>query len=60
MEKSGRKGFSDYCPAEKSMHFFGNRSLQKNVRERAMPEKKSKKGLIAKISANNLCQRKLL
>jgi hypothetical protein len=46
--KEREKDFSDYCPAEKGATGESNTG------------KKSRKGLIAKISANNLYQRKLL
>jgi hypothetical protein len=42
--KEREKDFSDYCPEEKRVHFFVNGVLRKNVRERAMPEEKAKKG----------------
>jgi hypothetical protein len=54
--KEREKGFLRILSGRKSMHFF---DIAKNAWERAMPEKKSRKGLIAKINANNLCQRKL-
>jgi hypothetical protein len=59
MERAGKKDFSDYCLAEKICIFLAKRDCEKctgksNVR------KKGRKGLIAKISANNLYQRKLL
>jgi hypothetical protein len=57
--KEREKGFFRLLSGRKSVHFSAMR-YAKNVRERAMPEKKSRKGLIAKISANNLYQRKLL
>jgi hypothetical protein len=28
-KKSGKRDFWDYCPAEKSMHFFGKRYCEK-------------------------------
>jgi hypothetical protein len=56
--KSGKRDFLDYCPAEKSMHFSA-KDIAKNIREETIPGKESKKGLIAKINANSLCQRKL-
>jgi hypothetical protein len=57
-KRAGKRDFLDYCLAEKSMHFLA-KGVAKNVRERAMPGKEGRKGLIAKINANNLCQRKL-
>jgi hypothetical protein len=45
--KSWKRDFLDNCPAEMSVHFFS-----KEWKER-------QKGLIAKINANKLCQRKL-
>jgi hypothetical protein len=41
--KNGKRNFRDSCPAEKSMHFLA-KDIAKNVRERAIPGKKSKKG----------------
>jgi hypothetical protein len=57
--KSGKRDFLDYCPAEKSMHFFGKGYCEKCTRKEQYQERKAKKGLIAKINANNLCQRNL-
>jgi hypothetical protein len=49
MERAGER---------ESVHFLA-KGIAENVRERAIPGKKSKKGLIARTDANNLCQRKL-
>jgi hypothetical protein len=35
------------------------RDVAKNVRERSNEEKEKQEGLIAKLNANNFCQRKL-
>jgi hypothetical protein len=56
--KSGKRDFLDYCPAEKSMHFFGKGNCEKCA-GKSNTEKEKQKGLIAKIYASNLCQRKL-
>jgi hypothetical protein len=59
MERAG-KGFLRLLSGRKRVHFFRQGVLRENVRERAMPERKAEKGLLHKISANNLYQRKLL
>jgi hypothetical protein len=41
--KSGKKDFLDYCPAEKSMHFFRQRILQKMYGKEQYRERKAKK-----------------
>jgi hypothetical protein len=58
MERAGERDFWIVVRQKKSVLFLA-KGTAKNVRERAMPGRKSKKGLIAKINANNLCQRKL-
>jgi hypothetical protein len=58
MERAGKRNFSDYCPAEKAC-IFQQWSFAKYARDEMIPEKESRKGVIAKINANNLCQRKL-
>ncbi len=59
MERAGER-VSQIIVRQKKYSFFRRKDIAKNARERAMPEKKSRKGLIAKINANNLFQRKLL
>ena len=59
MERAGER-ISQIIVRQKKYAFFRRKGIAKNARERAMSEKKSRKGLIAKISANNLYQRKLL
>jgi hypothetical protein len=44
---------------QKRVCIFSARDVAKNVRERSNERKEKQKGLIAKINANNLCQRKL-
>ncbi len=58
MERAGEE-ISQIIVRQKKYAFFSNEDIAKNVLERAMPEKKRKEGLITKINANNLCQRKL-
>jgi hypothetical protein len=59
MERVEKKDFSDYCTAEKVCIFLAIRDCE-NYTGKSNVGKKSRKGLIAKISANNLYQRKLL
>ncbi len=56
--KSGKRDFLDHCLAERAC-IFSAKDVAKNVRERAKTGKEKQKGLIAKIYANNLYQRKL-
>jgi hypothetical protein len=58
MERGG-KGFLRLLFGRKSMHFSVIRYCEECM-GKSNAEKKSRKGLSAKISANNLCQRKLL
>jgi hypothetical protein len=44
---------------KKEHAFFHHRILQKMYGKKAKARKEKQKGLIAKINANNLCQRKL-
>jgi hypothetical protein len=57
--KEREKGFLRLLFGRKSIHFCGDKILRK-MYGKSNAEKKSRKGLIAKISANNLCQSKLL
>jgi hypothetical protein len=59
MERAGER-ISQIIVRQKKHAFFQQKDIAKNARKRAMPEKKSRKGLNAKINANHLCQRKLL
>jgi hypothetical protein len=59
MERAGKR-ISQIIVRQKKCAFFRQKGIAKNVRERAMLGRKAEKGLIAKISANNLYQRKLL
>jgi hypothetical protein len=58
--KEREKGFLRLLSGRKSVHFFGDKVLRKCTGKSNAGKKKSRKGLIAKISANNLYQRKLL
>ncbi len=58
MERAGERDFWIIVRQKKNVHFLA-KGIAENVRERAIPGKKSKKGLIAKNYANNLCQWKL-
>jgi hypothetical protein len=42
MERAG-KGFSDYCPAEKRMHFFDNEVLRKMYGKEQCRKKKRRR-----------------
>ncbi len=57
--KSGRKDFLDHWLAEKEGALFRQKVVAKNVRERNNKGKEKEEGLIAKLNANNFCQRKL-
>ncbi len=57
--KSGRKEFLDHWLAEKEGGIFSAKDVAKNVREKSNEEKGGQEGLIAKLNANNFCQRKL-
>jgi hypothetical protein len=54
--KEQERGFLRLLFGRKSMHFSAIRYCKKCT-GKSNAEKKSRKGLIAKISANNLCQR---
>jgi hypothetical protein len=43
----------------KRVCIFSAKDIAKDVRERSNEEKEKQEGLIAKLNANNLCQRKL-
>jgi hypothetical protein len=49
----------DHWLAEKRGCIFSAKGIAKNVREKSNEEKGEQEGLIAKLNANNFCQRKL-
>jgi hypothetical protein len=57
--KSGRKDFLDRWLAEKECAFFRQEILRRMYEKEAAKKKKSQEGLIEKLNANDLCQRKL-
>jgi hypothetical protein len=57
--KSGRKRFLELMSGRKRACIFLAREIAKNVGEKSNTGKEKQKGLIVKINANNLCQRKL-
>ncbi len=59
MERAGEEIFWIIVRQKKSLHFSGKGCCEKCT-EKSKTRKERQKGLIAKIDANNLCQRKLL
>jgi hypothetical protein len=57
--KSGKRRLLDKVDRQKRVCFSSAKDVAKNVRERSNEGRERQKGLIAKINANNLCQRKL-
>jgi hypothetical protein len=59
MERAGKR-ISQIIVRQKKCVFFWLKGIAKKCTGKSNVRKKSRKGLIAKISANNLYQRKLL
>jgi|LakMenE01Jun11ns_1017448.scaffolds.fasta_scaffold7754907_1 hypothetical protein len=57
--KSGRRNFLDHCLAEKECAFFSAQGMLQKMYGKGQNQEEEQNGLIAKIYANNLCQRKL-